>query len=133
MEPERATPLLRVADVEKSAAWYRDVLGFEIDAFPDRPPYVFAILRRGTAEIMLRQSRFGRSPEWEDWDLRLPLKAGLRELYAQLLELGVVTRQLERMPYCDTEFDIKDPDGYVICVSEMIEDARDIAIANRVD
>lgn len=57
MEPERATPLLRVADVARSAACYRDVLGFEIDAFPDHPPYVFAILRRGTAEIMLRQSR----------------------------------------------------------------------------
>jgi catechol 2,3-dioxygenase-like lactoylglutathione lyase family enzyme len=126
MEPERATPLLRVADVARSATWYRDVLGFEIDAFPDQPPYVFAILRRGAAEIMLRQSRFGRSPEWEDWDLRLPLKDGLRELYARLVVFGVVTRQLERMPYCDTEFDIKDPDGYVICISQMLEDASDI-------
>lgn len=131
MEPERATPLLRVADVARAAAWYRDVLGFEIDAFPDHPPYVFAILRRGTAEIMLRQSRFGRLPEWEDWDLRLPLKTGLRELYARLRALGVVTRQLERMPYCDTEFDIKDPDGYVICISQTLEDASDIP--NRVD
>ena len=131
MEPERATPLLRVANVATSAAWYRDVLGFEIDRFPDHPPYVFAILRRGAAEIMLRQSQFGRSPDLEDWDLRLPLKDGLRELYARLLVLGVVTRRLERMPYCDTEFDIKDPDGYVICISQMLDDASDIR--NRVE
>lgn len=60
MEPERATPLLRVADVAKSAAGYRDNLGFEIDPFPDHPPHVFAILNRGAAEIMLRKSHVGR-------------------------------------------------------------------------
>jgi catechol 2,3-dioxygenase-like lactoylglutathione lyase family enzyme len=126
MEPERATPLLRVADVARSATWYRDVLGFEVDAFPDHPPHVFAILKRGAAEIMLRRSPFGRSPQWEDWDVRIPLKNGLRELYARLLPLRVVTRRLERMPYCDAEFDIKDPDGYVICISQMLADADDI-------
>jgi catechol 2,3-dioxygenase-like lactoylglutathione lyase family enzyme len=126
MQLERATPLLRVADVARSASWYRDTLGFEIDAFPDHPPYVFAILRRGAAEIMLRKSAFGRSPQWEDWDLRLSLKDGLRELHARLLSLGVVARRLERMPYCDSEFDIKDPDGYVICISQMLSDASDI-------
>ena len=75
---------------------------------------------------MLRRSPFGRSPDLEDWDLRLPLKDGLRELYARLQTLGVVTRSLERMPYCDSEFDIKDPDGYVICISQMLENASDI-------
>ena len=126
MEPERATPLLRVADVGKSAAWYRDNLGFEVDAFPDRAPHVFAVLRHGAAEILLRQSQFGRSPEWEDWDVRIPLRSGLRELYARLLPLRIVTRPIERMPYCDTEFDIKDPDGYVICISQTLADADDI-------
>ena len=122
MEPERAIPLLRVADVARSAAWYRDILGFNVDVFPDEKPHVFAILTRGPAEIMLRRSSFARSPHWEDWDVRLPLKSGLRELYARLVPLGVVSRHLERMPYCDCEFDIRDPDGYVICLSQMLED-----------
>lgn len=126
MEPERATPLLRVADVAKSVAWYRDFLGFRIDPFPDSPPHVFAILTRGAAEIMLRQSPVGRSPQWEDWDLRIPLKSGLRDLYNRLLPSGVVTRHLERMPYGDCEFDIKDADGYVVCLSQMLEHAEDL-------
>ena len=126
MEPERATPLLRVADVARSAAWYRDILGFQVDPFPDDAPHVFAILTRGAAEIMLRKSPYGRSPQWEDWDLRIPLKNGLRELYKRVLPLGVVSRQLERMPYCDCEFDVKDPDGYVVCISQMLEDSDDV-------
>jgi catechol 2,3-dioxygenase-like lactoylglutathione lyase family enzyme len=42
-----ATPVLRVADVAKSIAFYRDTLGFTGDPFPEKPPYEFAILRRG--------------------------------------------------------------------------------------
>lgn len=126
VEAERATPLLRVADVARSAAWYRDTLGFEIDAFPDAPPHDFAILTCGAAEIMLRQSNIGRSAQEDDWDLRIPLRSGLRELYARLLPLGVVTRQLERMPYCDSEFDVRDPDGYVVCIGQVLGDDADL-------
>jgi catechol 2,3-dioxygenase-like lactoylglutathione lyase family enzyme len=43
MDPEKAIPLLRVADVARSARWYRDTLGFEIEAFPEQAPHVFAI------------------------------------------------------------------------------------------
>ena len=126
MNPERAIPLLRVASVDRSAVWYRDILGFDVDAFPDDPPHVFAILKRGPAELMLRRSEFGRLPAWEDWDVRIPLVGGLRELYARLLPLGVVARRLERMPYCDAEFDVRDPDGYIICFSQMLEDSSDL-------
>jgi catechol 2,3-dioxygenase-like lactoylglutathione lyase family enzyme len=126
MTPERAIPLLRVANVDRSAAWYRDTLGFTIDAFPDESPHVFAILTHGSAELMLRRSEFGRLPAWEDWDVRIPLASGLRELYARLSAQGVVTRRLERMPYCDAEFDVRDPDGYIICFSQMLEDASDL-------
>jgi catechol 2,3-dioxygenase-like lactoylglutathione lyase family enzyme len=126
MRPEKAIPLLRVADVGKSAAWYRDMLGFEIDAFPDGPPHVFAILRRDSVELMLRRSPFGRDPKWEDWDVRIPLIEGLRELHARLSSGGVVCRGLEQMPYCDTEFDVRDPDGYVICFSEMLPEVDDV-------
>lgn len=126
MNPERAIPLLRVSDVERSVAWYRDSLGFSVDAFPDSPPYVFAVLKCGPAELMLRRSTFGRLPAWEDWDVRIPLASGLRELYACLSSLGIVVRRLERMPYCDAEFDIRDPDGYIICFSQMLDDASDL-------
>jgi len=127
MNPERAVPLLRVADVHKSVEWYRNTLGFNVDAFPEKPPYVFAILTKGPAEIMLRQSKHGRNEEWEDWDLRIPLASGLLDLHAQLSSKGVVTRSPVRMPYCDTEFDVRDPDGYVLCFSQDIGVRNDVA------
>jgi catechol 2,3-dioxygenase-like lactoylglutathione lyase family enzyme len=51
---QRAAPVLQVADVAASLRWYKDVLGFAADVWPDNPPYTFAILRRDGAEIMLR-------------------------------------------------------------------------------
>jgi len=120
VNPERAIPLLRVADVEQSIAWYQKHFGFNVDAFPDESPHVFAVLTKGPAEIMLRKSKFGRQKGWEDWDVRIPLSSGLFELHALLSSQGLVTRHLERMPYCDTEFDVCDPDGYVICFSQNV-------------
>ena len=73
MELQLAVPLLRVADVARSAAWYREALGFEVDPFPARPPFEFAILRRGPAEIMLRRGPEGRPPSWRGQQFRWSL------------------------------------------------------------
>jgi uncharacterized glyoxalase superfamily protein PhnB len=128
MQPQLAVPLLRVADVARSAAWYHDALGFAIDPFPERPPYEFAILRHGPTEIMLRRGTEGRPSRWPGWDVYLRLAGGLRELYAKLETQGVVTRHLERMFYGDAEFDVRDPDGYVLCFSQVLADASDLPV-----
>jgi uncharacterized glyoxalase superfamily protein PhnB len=129
MAIKQAVPLLRVADLGRSMEWYRGTLGFVGDPFPDKPPYQFAILRHGTVEIMLR----GGSPPARskaaqyDWDAYLRLEGSrFRELFAQLSQRGIVTRRLERMFYNLAEFEITDPDGYVICLSQMLEDASDL-------
>ena len=49
-----------------------------------------------------------------------------RELFTQLSGRGIVTRRLERMFYGLAEFEITDPDGYVICLSQLLEDAGDL-------
>lgn len=126
MQPQLAVPLLRVVDVARSAAWYRDALGFEVDPFPERPPYEFAILRHGPTEIMLRRGSEGRPPSWRGWDVYVRLIRGLRELHAKLDTDGAVTRHLERMPYGDAEFDVRDPDGYVLCFSQVLAEASDL-------
>ena len=47
-------PNLIVADVDRSLAFYRDVLGFTAEqTVPDVPPLVFAILRSGPVEVYL--------------------------------------------------------------------------------
>ncbi len=49
----RAGTILAVADVERSLAFYRDLLGFELEATYDDPPY--ATLARAGARVSLAQ------------------------------------------------------------------------------
>jgi catechol 2,3-dioxygenase-like lactoylglutathione lyase family enzyme len=129
MALSQAVPLLRVADVARSIEWYRSVLGFVADPFPATPPHEFAILRQGTAELMLRRGsppQRGATKRY-DWDVYLRREGTkLRELCAAFEKLGIVTRRLEQMPYDMAEFEITDPDGYVLCLGQQLDDASDL-------
>jgi len=129
MSIELAVPLLRVADVARSIEWYHGTLGYVGDPFPAAPPHEFAILRQGQTELMLRRSSppVRSQPRQYDWDVYLRLQGSrFREVYAQFSARGIVTRRLERMLYGLAEFEITDPDGYVICLSQLLEDASDL-------
>ncbi|HEX7288723.1 MAG TPA: VOC family protein, partial [Candidatus Angelobacter sp.] len=56
MKFNKITPNLMVADMEKSLKFYRDVLGFTVSqTVPEKPPYIFAWMKRGDAELFLNQ------------------------------------------------------------------------------
>ena len=125
----QAVPVLRVTDVARSIEWYRANLGFVGDPFPDKPPFQFAIVRQGEVEIMLRRGSppVRLNPRPYDWDVYLKREGPrLREIFAEFKERGIVTRRLERMFYGLAEFEITDPDGYVICLSQQLEDASNL-------
>jgi catechol 2,3-dioxygenase-like lactoylglutathione lyase family enzyme len=125
----KAVPLLRVTDVARSIEWYRGTLGFVGDPFPASPPHEFAILRHGQVELMLRRGSPPVRPQSRryDWDVYLRREGDrFREVFAAFSALGIVVRRLEQMPYGLAEFDIEDPDGYVLCLSQELEDARDL-------
>lgn len=126
-----AVPVLRVADVARTIAWYRDVLGFTADPFPAEPPFVFAILVHGRTEIMVRHAPgFRRDPAVKGWDVYLRLRGGnIRELFASLQGRAVIARRLERMPYGNAEFEVEDPDGYRLCFGEFLTGAEDLPTA----
>ena len=124
-----AVPLLRVANVARSIEWYHLTLGYVGDPFPAKPPHAFALLRHGQTELMLRRatSPVRSPPRPYDWDVYLRLEGSrFRELFAQFNARGIVTRRLERMFYGLAEFEITDPDGYVICLSQFLEEAGDL-------
>jgi len=51
---KKLTPNLVVSNVDRSAAFYRDVLGFTVaQTVPDDGPHVFASFRSGGVEIFL--------------------------------------------------------------------------------
>ena len=118
-----AVPVLRVANVATSAAWYAEVLGFEGD--PVGPPAdpVFAILRSDDVEIMLQRVRPGvAAPRGAarlegGWDvyLRIDDAAELRE---QVLRHVPAAGAIEDREYGCREFAILDPDGHVIVLGE---------------
>jgi len=125
----QAVPRLRVSDVARSIEWYRATLGFVGDPFPATPPHEFAILRAGRAELMLScgSPNARPQPRQYDWDVYLRLEAtSFRDLFAQLSARGIVNRRLERMFYGLSEFEIVDPDGYVLCLSQLLEEADDL-------
>src|SRR5262245_8902871 len=129
MAIKQAIPLLRVTDVARSMQWYRETMGFVGDPFPVQPPHQFAILRHGTVELMLRRGAPPVRPPSRlyDWDVYLRREGNrFRELYAAFNARGIVTRRLERMPYGLAEFEIMDPDGYVLCLSQFLDDAVDL-------
>jgi uncharacterized glyoxalase superfamily protein PhnB len=124
----QATPLLRVADVSRSIAWYEHVLGFTAQPFFEHEPYVFAILQKGNVRLMLsRHAGFKRDPGYRGFDVYLTLSGGLiREVYEDVSKRTAITSPLQRMPYADCEFEVTDPDGHVICISELLDDPSGI-------
>jgi uncharacterized glyoxalase superfamily protein PhnB len=122
-------PVLRVADVARSMEWYRSTLAFVGDPFPAKRPFEFAILRQGQAELMLRRGSPPARPEPRqyDWDVYLRRDGDrFRDVFRSFQARGIVTRSLEQMPYGLAEFEITDPDGYIICLSQQLEDASDL-------
>lgn len=123
---EGATPVLRVADVDRSVEWYRRVLRFDADCFPDKPPHEFAILTRDGARIMLQRVSPGEKAgpmDPETWSVHLRLSGTkLLELHDQVrLETKVVAGPWRKF-YCDVEFEIADPDGHRLCLGEVLPD-----------
>ena len=122
-------PVLQVADVARSMQWYRDTLALVGDPFPVKPPFEFAILRQGSVELMLRRGSppARAAPRQSNWDVYLRREGQrFRDVFAAFSARGIVTRRLEQMPYGLAEFEITDPDGYVICLSQQLEDAGDL-------
>jgi catechol 2,3-dioxygenase-like lactoylglutathione lyase family enzyme len=128
MSFELAVPVLQVVDVAASIAWYREALGFEADPFPARPPYSFAILRRDKVEIMLQLA--AKSPAGapampgplRGWSVYVRLEGGvLLDLAEALKKRATLLRGPERMPYGQVEMEVADPDGYRLCIAEVLD------------
>jgi len=118
-----AVPVLRVANVASSAAWYARVLGFRGDPVGPRADPVFAILRRDDAEIMLQKVRAGvagsrATPGLEGgWDVYLRIDDA--EAFRETVRTRVpAVGAIEDREYGCREFTVVDPDGHVIVLGE---------------
>jgi len=121
-----ATPCFAVADVGATIRWYKDKLGFSGDPFPEAEPYVFAILFRDGVEIMLQRIEGYEKPDLYElrsggvWDAYLRV-SGVKEFYDSVRAAVPILQPLRQLPYGAWEFEVKDPNGYVLVFSEMAD------------
>ncbi len=130
-----AAPTFLVPDVERTVAWYEEMLGFEVmtsmrghgegqddsadDHHDHSGPIVFAILQRDEVAIMFATTTEAVRPNrmvagasdavdlyvWMDDD------EALGAFLADCQQKGLVSRPLEHTPYDMVEFAILDCDG----------------------
>lgn len=112
-----------VADVGATIGWYKSVLGFNGAGFPESEPYGFGIVWLGGVEIMFQRLDGYQKPELYPrrkggvWDAYIRMK-DVTEFFNQVKDVVEVKRGLTRQPYGQTEFEVLDPNGYVLVFSE---------------
>jgi uncharacterized glyoxalase superfamily protein PhnB len=122
----KLTPNLVVSSVERSMAFYRDVLGFTVQTtVPDASPYVFAIVQSGGVEIFLNapDPAFAEYPALKERSLGGTLTLfvqvdDVRGAHEALKDRVSIVMPLETKWYGVTEFAFTDPDGYVITFAQ---------------
>ena len=122
---DSANPCFPVADIGMTIRWYKEQLGFTPDPFPANEPYVFAILRRDDIEIMLQRLQNYQKPDLYNrrdggvWDAYIRMR-GVKQFYNEIKEKVETLQPLRKQPYGQWEFEVKDPNGYVLVFSEFV-------------
>ena len=109
------TPIFFVSDVPRSAAWYCDKLGFQIDFLHGQPPFYGSVSRSGICIHLrlVRQTWFAvRAVEEESLILATIEAADVKALYEEFRARGVDFAQpLTHQYWGGTDFQVRDPDG----------------------
>ena len=122
-EFQSVTPVFAVSDISATITWYEEQLGFIGDPFPESEPYVFAILRLDDAEIMLQRIEGYEKPDLYNsrpggvWDAYIRVE-GIRDLFESVKDEATIVKPLRRQPYGNWEFEVRDPNGYLLVFSE---------------
>ena len=119
-------PTFLVADIGATIGWYETELGFASYPFPQNPPYVFAIVCRDNTEIMFQRLEGYEKPDLYRlrrggvWDAYIRMK-GVKEFYEAIKDKVEIKLPLRKQPYGDWEFEVRDPNGYVLVFSEQLD------------
>ena len=116
-------PQFLVDDLNRAVAYYRDRLGFDLDFVYDS--FYASVSRDGFAIHLKEAPRFAGEREFKKQQEHLDAHvsvSGVRELFSELQSRGAaVIKPLQQQPWSCIDFYVEDPDGYVLCFSELIE------------
>ena len=124
----RAGAILAVADVERSVAFYRDLMGFAVDALYDDPPYA----SMSCAGMRLSLAEQGHPAEYRPGVMMVappdPASAAVvlvlevadcLAVHARLVEAGAdMLAPPFSPPWGGHRFFVRDPDGYLVEVEQ---------------
>jgi uncharacterized glyoxalase superfamily protein PhnB len=126
------TPNLIVSDIDRSTAFYRDVLGFSVvTTVPDAAPFVFAWMKRDDVSVFLNTAEgvkhdlpaLAAQPLGGTATLFIILEAdtiadGVDAMFRAIDGRATVVMPLKDQFYGMREFGVTDPDGYVIVFAQ---------------
>jgi catechol 2,3-dioxygenase-like lactoylglutathione lyase family enzyme len=122
------TPNLIVQDIERSTAFFRDVLGFSVKhTVPDAGPFVFVWLERDGVPVFLN----ARQAAEHDYPGASRRPAGgtaamffvvtdVDALHATVSPRATIVMPLKTQFYGMREFAIEDPDGHILTFAERV-------------
>lgn len=118
-------PQFFTTDLDRTLAYYRDKLGFEIQFQYGEPAFYAGVIRDGRSIFFRRVERpLPTSPEKDDeeyLDAYLTVK-GIDALYAEYQTRGVTfAREIGSMPWSFREFVVRDEDGRLLCFGQLTE------------
>jgi predicted enzyme related to lactoylglutathione lyase len=119
------SPVLLVADLDRSVGYFRDQLGFECRLFGEPPNFATANRDAATILIALADSPEQLVPNWrivdKMWDAYIRVD-DVDAIYAEVQERGVeIDYTIYNAPHGFREFGVQDPDGHDIAFGQPID------------
>jgi uncharacterized glyoxalase superfamily protein PhnB len=124
---KKLTPNLMVEDVNRTIAFYKDILGFELLATqPESGQFDWAMMKRNDVEMMFqaRASLTGELPLFEgkaiDGSLTFFVEVeDVKGLYTNLKDKVTIVQDMHATFYGAQEFAIQDCNGYILTFAEF--------------
>ena len=116
------TASLTVKDLQKSLAWYRDVVGFTVDQNHEREGKLTAVsLKAGDVRLLIVQDDGARGwdrVKGEGFSLQIITDQNVDEIPKRIKDLsGTLDSQPADTPWGARVFRVRDPDGFKLVIS----------------
>jgi predicted enzyme related to lactoylglutathione lyase len=118
------SPVLLVADIERSVAYYRDRLGFECEVYGEPPNFASATRDQATILLALCSEPERIVPNWRIvdnvWNAYIRVDDA-DAVYAEVQERGApIDYTIYDAPHGFREFGVQDPDGHDIAFGQPL-------------
>ena len=120
------TASITVADIQKSMAWYRDVVGFEVQQQHERDGVLRAVaLQAGDVRILLNQEDGAKGwdrVKGEGISLQFITSGSIDDVAARVKASGnTIDSEPADMPWGMRMFRMRDPDGFKLVFSSPLK------------